>query len=167
MPYSLAMTRGRELLLLAGFTLLLHIPFVTQPVQGDEITYLDEAHQVLRQPLTPLNFSYVFQGHMVDAMGHPHPPLNAYLLGLALLLRGHFSVLFFHVFSLLFTLAISIAAYALAVLFTAEPLWVGLLVAASPIVQASTNTVAGPEPPALAFLLIGAAAFLWRRFWVS
>lgn len=161
------MKRGRELLLLSAFTLLLHVPFLTQPVQGDEITYLDEAQQVLRQPLTPLHFSYVFQGHMVNAMGHPHPPLNAYLLALAWILRGHFSLVFFHVVYLLFTLGISLAAYALAALFTSEPIWAGLLVAASPIVQASTNTVAGPEPPALAFLLIGAAAFLGRRFWIG
>jgi len=160
----LDMTRPRELLLLAAFTVLLHLPFLTQPVQGDEITYLDHAQEVLRQPLTPLNYSYVFQGHVVDAMGHPHPPLNAYLLALAWVLRGHFSVLFFRIFYLLFTLGISFAAYALAALFTSQPLWAALLVAASPVVQVSTNTVAGPEPPALAFLLIGVAAFLGRWF---
>jgi len=161
------LTRGRELLLLAAFTVLLHVPFLNQPVQGDEVTYLDVAREVLRQPLTPLNFQYVFQGHLVDAAGHPHPPLNAYLLALAWVLRGQFSVVFFHAFYLLFALGISFAAYALAARFTSQPLWGALLVAASPIVQVNTNTLAGPEAPALAFLLTGAAAFFWRRFWIS
>ncbi len=161
------MKRSRELLLLAAFTILLHTPFLKQPVQGDEITYLDVAREVLRQPLTPLNFRYVFQGHLVEAAGHPHPPLNAYLLALAWVLRGHFSVFSFHVFYLLFALGISFAAYALAARFTPHPLWGALLVAASPIVQVNTNTLAGPESPALAFLLAGAAAFFWRRFCIS
>ena len=157
----------RDLILLAAFTVLLHVPFLTQPVQGDEVTYLDIARHVLRQPLTPLNFQYVFLGHLVDAAGHPHPPLNAYLLALAWIVRGHFSVLFFHLFYLLFALGISFAAYALAARFTSRPLWGALLVAASPLVQVNTNTLAGPESPALAFLLAGAAAFFARRFWMA
>jgi hypothetical protein len=90
--------RRRDLVLLTAFTLLLHAPFLTQPVQGDEVTYLDIAGHVLRQPLTPLNFQYVFLGRLMDATGHPHPPLNAYILALAWILRGHFSAPFFHVF---------------------------------------------------------------------
>jgi hypothetical protein len=161
------MSRGRQFLLLAAFTLLLHVPFLTQPVQGDEVNYLDFAQQVFRQPLTPLNFSYVFQGQMVDAAGHPHPPLNAYILALIWILGGHFSVVFFHACYLLFALGISFAAYALAARFTSQPLWAALLVAASPIVQVNTNTLGLPEAPGLALLLIGAAAFLWRRFWIA
>jgi hypothetical protein len=161
------MSRSRQLVLLAAFTLLLHVPFIKQPVQGDEVTYLDIAQQVFRQPLTPLNFSYVFQGRIVDAAGHPHPPLNAYILALIWIIRGHFSVVFFHACYLLFALGISFAAYALAARFTSQPLWAALLVAASPLVEVNTNTLAGTEAPGLAFLLIGAAAFLWRRFWIA
>jgi len=157
----------RNLLLVAAFTVLLHLPFLWQPVQGDEITYLDIAKHVLSEPLTPLNFQYVFLGHMADASGHPHPPLNGYLLALAWILRGHFSVLFFHAFYLLFALGIGFAAYALAARFTTSPLWAALLVAASPLVQVNTNTLAGPESPGLAFLLIGAAAFFWERFEIA
>jgi len=158
---------ARDLLLLAAFTLALHAPFLRQPVEGDEVNYLDFAAHVLQQPLTPLNFQFVFQGHMVDAAGHPHPPLNAYILAGAWLLRGRFSVFFFHCFYLLFTLGISFAAYALAARFTSRPLWGALLVAASPIVQVNTNTLASPETPALALLLIGSAAFFGRWFWLA
>jgi hypothetical protein len=158
---------ARDLLLLAAFTLALHAPFLRQPVQGDEVNYLDMAAHVLKQPLTPLNFQFVFQGKMVDAAGHPHPPMNAYILAVAWLLRGHFSVFFFHCFYLLFTLGISFSAYALAAHFTDRPFWGALLIAASPIVQVNTNTLAGPEAPALALLLIGAAAFFGRWFWLA
>jgi len=158
---------ARNLLLLAAFTLALHAPFLRQPVEGDEVNYLDFAAHVLKQPLEPLNFQFVFQGHTVDAAGHPHPPLNAYILAVAWLLRGHFSVFFFHCFYLLFTLGISFAAYALAARFTSRPLWAALLIAASPIVQVNTNTLASPEAPALALLLIGAAAFFGRWFWLA
>ncbi len=160
-------SRVRDLLVLAVFTLLLHAPFLRQPVQGDEVNYLDMAKEVFRQPLTPQNFRFVFQGHLVDMMGHSHPPLNAYLLTLPWMLMGRFSTLFFHLFYLVFALGISFAAYALAIHFTPAPLWGALLVAASPLVQVNTNTLAGPESPGLAFLLIGAAAFFWRRFWIS
>ena len=159
-----AMSRGRQLWLLTAFTLLLHLPFLTQPVQGDEVNYLDIAHQVFRQPLTPLNFSYVFQGRLVDVAGHPHPPLTSYFLALLLLLRGHVSVVFFHAYYLVFALGISFAAYAVAAYFTPQPLWAALLVAASPLVQVHSNALGLPESPALALLLVGAAAFFWGRF---
>jgi len=167
METGLKKSLAHDLLVLAAFTLLLHAPFLRQPVQGDEINYLDMAAHVLQHPLTPLDFQFVFQGHMVDANGHPHPPLNAYILAVAWLVRGHFSVFFFHCFYLLFTMAIGFAAYALARRFTSRPLWAALLVAASPIVQVNTNTLAGPEAPALALLLIGAAAFFGRWFWLA
>lgn len=158
------MSRSRQLLLLGGFTLLLHIPFLFQPVQGDEVNYLDMAKQVIERPLTPLNFQYVFQGRPIDMAGHPHPPLNAYILALLWVLWGGFSPLFFHGAYLLFALTISFAAYALAARFTTQPLWAALLVASSPLVQVNNNTLAIPEGPTLAFLLLGAALYLRERF---
>ena len=151
------------MLLLGGFTLLLHLPFLFQPVQEDEVNYLDMAKQVLERPLTPLNFRYVFQGRLVDMAGHPHPPLNAYFLAMLWAPWGGFSPLFFHAAYLLFALTISFAAYALAARFTTQPLWAALLVASSPLVQANTNTLAA-EAPTLAFLLLGAALYLRERF---
>ena len=151
------MSRARPLLLLSAFTLLLHLPFIFQPVHGDEVNDLHMARQVFEQPLTPLNFRYVFQGREVDMGGHPHPPLNVYLLALLWWLRGGFSELFVHTAYLVFALAISFAAYAMAARFTSRPLWAALLVASSPLVQVSTG-------PVLAFGLVGAALFLHRRF---
>lgn len=156
--------RRRDLLVVAGFVLLLHLPFVTQPVQGDEVNYLDVARHVFTEPLTPTDFSFVFQGHRVEMSGHPHPPLNAYLLTIPWFIAGGFSVPVFHLFFIAFAIAIGWAAYWLALYFTPHPLWAALLVSACPLVEVNSNTVAGPEPALLAFLLIGAAAFFGRRF---
>lgn len=164
--FSKAPNWRRELLLLTGLILLLHLPFISQPVQGDEVNYLDVAREVFHQPLTPTNFSFVFQGHRVSMSGHPHPPLNAYLLTLPWLVAGGFSVPVFHLFYVIFALVIGYTAYVLALYFTPHAFWAALLISASPLVQVNANTVAGPEPPLLCFVLIGAAAFFWRRFWV-
>ena len=152
-----------HLTLLAVFTLLLHLPFVARPVQGDEVNYIDIARHILDQPLTPLNFQYVFQGIRFDMAGHPHPPLNAYLIALLWWLRGAFSPAATHAAYLLFSLATSFGAYALAARFTARPLWAALLVASAPAVQVAANTMESDAPP-LAFLICGAALFLGGRW---
>src|SRR5579885_54290 len=160
-------SRRQDLAFLAAFTLLLHVPFLNQAVEGDEINYLDFARHILIRPLAPFDFQYVFHGKWVQAAGHPHPPLDSYLLALAWKIRGHFSIHFFHVFYLTFALGISFATYAIAARFTRRPLWAALLAAASPLIQVNTNTLASPESPGLALLLSGAAAFFWRRFLLS
>jgi hypothetical protein len=162
-----ARSRRQDLAFLAAFTLLLHVPFLNQAVEGDEINYLDFARHILIRPLAPFDFQYVFHGKWVQAAGHPHPPLDSYLLALAWKIRGHFSIHFFHVFYLTFALGISFATYAIAARFTRRPLWAALLAAASPLIQVNTNTLASPESPGLALLLSGAAAFFWRRFLLS
>ena len=152
-----------HLALLAVFTLLLHLPFVARPVQGDEVNYIDIARHILDHPLTPLNFEYVFQGVRFDMAGHLHPPLNAYLIAMLWWLRGDFSLFTTHAAYLLFSIATSFGAYALAARFTRRPLWAALLVASAPVVQVAANTVES-DAPALAFLVCGAALFLAGRW---
>jgi len=152
-----------HLALLAVFTLLLHLPFVARPVQGDEVNYIDIARHILEQPLRPLNFPYVFQGVRFDMAGHLHPPLNAYLIALLWWLRGDFSPAATHAAYLLFSIATSFGAYALAARFTTRPLWAALLAASAPAVQVAANTVES-DAPALAFLICGAALFLAGRW---
>jgi hypothetical protein len=153
---------------LSAFTLLLHAPFLARPFHNDETNYLDMAANVFDHPLTPLNFTYIFQGQRPDMVGHPHPPLVAYLLAALWSLRGWASPTFFHAAFLFFPLAIAWASYFLAEHFLGDSrraaLWVALLVSAAPAVQVAANSVE-TDTPALAFLLAGAAFFLARR-WV-
>jgi hypothetical protein len=154
--------------LFIAHSFLLHAPFAAPArVQGDEVNYLDMAAHVLQQPLTPLNFQFVFMGRLVDAAGHPHPPLNAYMLAAAWLLRGHFSVFFFPLLlpavragHQLRRLRAGGALHNAAALGSAADRGVAL-------VQVNTNTLASPEAPALALLLIGAAAFFGEWFWMA
>jgi hypothetical protein len=164
-------SRTRNLAVLAVFTLLLHAPFLARPFHNDETNYLDFAANVFDHPLTPLNFTYIFQGMRVDMAGHPHPPLVAYLLAALWSLRGLATPRFFHAAFLIFPLTIAWATYFIAEHFLGDadtrgmsaPLWVGLLVSAAPAVQVAANSVE-TDTPALAFLLAGAAFFLTRRW---
>ncbi len=166
-------SRSRHLAVLAAFTLLLHAPFLARSFHNDETNYLDMAANVFDHPLTPLNFTYIFQGMRLDVAGHPHPPLVAYLLAALWSLRGLATPRFLHAAFLIFPLTISWAAYFIAGHFlenetTAKksmsaPLWVALLVSAAPAVQVAANSVE-TDTPALAFLLAGAAFFLARRW---
>jgi hypothetical protein len=158
---------------LSAFTLLLHAPFLARPFHNDEPNYLDFAANVFDHPLTPLNFTYIFQGMRLDAAGHPHPPLVMYLLAALWSLRGWASPEFFHAVYLIFPLTIAWAAYFIAEHFLesgvtkrpgmSAPLWVALLVSAAPAVQVAANSVE-TDTPALAFLLAGAVFFLARRW---
>ncbi len=158
-------SRTRDLALLAAFTLLLHAPFLTRPFHNDEVNYLDIASNVFDHPLTPLNFTYIFQGIHVDMAGHPHPPLIAYVLAGLWSLRGWASPVFFHFVFLIFPLAIAWSAYFVARNFLDDrgALWAALFVSAAPAVVVAANSVE-TDSPALAFLLAGAAFFLARRW---
>jgi len=77
-----------KLLLVLAVVLLLRAPFLNQAIQGDDINYLAAAQHAQIDPAHPLNMKYVFLGELVDMEGHPHPPLNAWFLGLLLALFG-------------------------------------------------------------------------------
>ncbi len=158
-----ASSRLNQLLLLTVFTLAIHAPFLGQGPQADEVNYLDIASQVFEHPATPLDFSYVFQGHVVDMGGHSHPPLNAYFLALIWGTWGRFSPPVFHAVYLIFALGISFAAYSIAAQFTSQPLWAAVLVTSAPVIQVAAGSLE-TDAPALALLLAGVAFFLARRF---
>ena len=77
----------RQTILIVGLVILLRLPFLNQPIQGDDPYYLYGAEHAQIDPLHPLDTRYVFLGDMVDMRGHPHPPLNAWILGALLAIR--------------------------------------------------------------------------------
>ena len=66
----------RDLLLLAGLVLLIRLPFLAQPIQGDDVYYLAMARNGLVDPLHPMQMGYVYQGQHIWMAGHSHPPLE-------------------------------------------------------------------------------------------
>ncbi|HXK02874.1 MAG TPA: hypothetical protein VMS37_10755, partial [Verrucomicrobiae bacterium] len=85
-----------KLWLLLALMVLLRLPFLNTPIQGDDHIYLTEAEHALIDPLHPNNLKYVFIGDEVDLRGHPHPPGNAWILAALLLLFGDVKEVPFH-----------------------------------------------------------------------
>ncbi|MBK5290750.1 MAG: glycosyltransferase family 39 protein [Acidobacteriia bacterium] len=150
----------RPILLILGVLLLVRLPFLTHPVQGDDFYYLAGAQHAQIDPLHPNHARYVFQGVEVDMRGHPHPPLNAWFLAGVLALRGDIDEVPFHTAYLLFSLIAVWAMWSLAKRFCARPVWATLFLIATPafVVQ---GTSLEADLPLLAFWL--AAIALWVR----
>ncbi len=151
--------RGRPPALLL-LVLLLHVPFLNRGVNTDDVIYLDLAENALRKPFAPHDLTYVFQGKQVDMAGHPHPPLNAYLLAVLWAARGGFSERFFHAAYLVFPLAAALAMYFLAMRFTCRPWPAAAIFATAPVVQVVSHSLES-DSPTLALGLAGIALFVY------
>src|SRR5215831_15926282 len=103
---------ARDLALLIGLTVALHLPFIGQAFHLDDVQYLDIARNVYRNPLFPLDLPITFEGLHYNLWGHSHPPLNSYLIA-ALLLFHHRSPseVFLHTSFLVFPLLAAISFY--------------------------------------------------------
>lgn len=155
-----ASARARQLAALLFLVLLLHLPFLGRGVNTDDVIYLDLAENALRRPLTPHDLPYLFHGKRVDMAGHPHPPLNAYLLAALWAVRGSFSERFFHAAYLVFPVAVALAMYFLAMRFTCRPWPAAAIFATAPVVQVVSHSLES-DSPTLAFGLVGITLFVY------
>jgi hypothetical protein len=73
-----------RLALVLAVVLLIRLPFLNQAIQGDDVYYLAGAEHAQIDPLDPNHVQYVSMGDRVDLRGFPHPPFNAWFLGLLL-----------------------------------------------------------------------------------
>ncbi|MCS6951906.1 MAG: glycosyltransferase family 39 protein [Bryobacterales bacterium] len=126
------MSGTRDLLVVVGAVLLLRLPFLDHPIQGDDIYYLAGAQHAQIEPLHPNHARYVFQGEVVAMQGHPHPPLNAWFLGALLALLGDIREVPFHAAYISFSLIAALATLSLARRFTRRPILATLLFLATP-----------------------------------
>ncbi len=150
----------RPILIIVGLLLLVRLPFLSHPIQGDDFYYLAGAEHAQIDPLHPTHARYVFQGVEVDMRGHPHPPLNAWFLGAVLAAWGDIAEVPFHAAYLLFSLIAVAAMWSLARRFCACPVWATLFLIATPafVIQ---GTSLEADLPLLAFWL--AAIALWVK----
>jgi hypothetical protein len=137
---------------------LIRLPFLQQPIQGDDVYYLAIARNARVDPLHPMQMGYTFQGARVSMAGHPHPPLNAYILAGLIHLFGGVRELPFHTVYLTFSLIAAAAMYRLARRFTAHPLLAALLFAAVPAFVVNGNSLEA-DLPFLAFWMAGFALY--------
>ena len=153
---------GRGLWLVLGFTLLLRLPFLNQPVQGDDDIYITEAAHAQIEPLHPANVTYVFRGDVVDLRGHSHPPLNAWPLALLVAAFGEVKEIPFHAAYIAFSLIAVWSMWSLAKRFSPHPFWATLLFCAVPAFVVNGNSFE-PDIPFLAFWMASIALFVSGR----
>ncbi len=149
----------RELLIVGLFVLALRVPFLNQAIQGDDVYYLYAAEHAQIDPLHPMHARYVFLGQMVDMRGHPHPPLNAWYLGLLLAIFRDISEIPFHAAYIPFSLIAALSALSLARRFSPYPLWATLLFLVTPAFVINGNSLEA-DLPFLAFWLLAIAFFV-------
>src|SRR5580692_1157599 len=151
---------------LLAVVLLIRIPFLNQPIQGDDDIYITEAAHAQVDPLHPANTHYVFRGDVVDLRGQTHPPLNAWPLALLVAAFGGVQEIPFHAAYIVFSLIAVWAMWSLARRFSPHPLWATLLFCAVPAFVVNGNSLE-PDVPFLAFWMASIALFCSGRIWLA
>ncbi len=152
----------RDRLLILALVLLIRLPFLNHPIQGDDAYYLAFAQHAQIEPLHPANFKHIATGITVDMRGYPHPPFNGWYLGLLLALLGDIHELPFHLAYLPFSFIAALAAYSIARKLSTAPLWATLLFIATPAFVINGTSLES-DLPHLAFFLAAIACFLNGR----
>ena len=150
----------KQILVVTLLVLALRLPFLNQAIQGDDVYYLYGAQHAQSDPLHPNHARYVFLGEMVDMRGHPHPPLNAWVLAALLAIVGDIREPVFHAAYILFSLIAAFSALALARRFTAHPLAATLLFLVTPGFVVNGNSLES-DLPFVAFWLASIALFVY------
>jgi len=145
-----------------GLVLAIRIPFWNQAIQGDDPIYLHEAAHALIEPLHPDNTRYVFQGALVDLRGHPHGPMDAWMLAGLLAIFGDVREIPFHAAYTIFSLIAAASMWSLARRFSPHPLWASLLFLAVPVFVVNGNSLE-TDLPFLAFWMAAVALFPSHR----
>lgn len=139
--------------------LALRLPFLNQAIQGDDYYYLSGAMHAQIDPLHPTHGEYVFGGQKVDMRGHPHPPLNMWVLGGLLALIGDIEEVPFHAAYVLFSLLAAWAMWQLALRFSSRPVLATLFFLAVPAFLINGNSLES-DIPFLAFWMLSVALFV-------
>ncbi len=141
------------------FVLLLRVPFLNQPIQGDDVYYLAGAEHAQIDPLHPHHTRYAFQGDMVDMRGHPHPPMNAWILGLLLAIFGDVREIPFHAAYVIFSLMAALSMLSLARRFAPYRVIAAFLFLATPAFVINGMSLES-DLPLIAFWLAAMALFI-------
>ncbi|MEP7362985.1 MAG: glycosyltransferase family 39 protein [Acidobacteriota bacterium] len=145
----------RAWLVIAALVILIRLPFLSTPIQGDDPYYLFGAQHAQIDPWHPSHARYVFQGKEVDMRGHPHPPGNAWFLAALLAWMGDVREVPFHAAYLAWSLLAAAAAYTLAKRFSSVPLWAAAMFLVTPAFVINGNSLESDLP----FVALWLAAF--------
>jgi len=149
----------RQTFAIIALVILLRLPFLNQPIQGDDVYYLYGAQHAQIDPLHPLNTRYMFLGDMVDMRGHPHGPLNPWILAILLAALGDVREVPFHAAYAVFSVIAALAMWSLARRFCERPFAATLLFIAVPAFVVNGNSFEA-DLPFLAFWMASVALFV-------
>jgi hypothetical protein len=147
------------LLIVTFLVLLVRLPFLHQAIQLDDIYYLTGAQHAQTDPLHPHRAHYIFEGALVDMRGHPHPPLNTWVLALLLATLHGVHLSMFHLVYIAFSWIAAISVYSLARRFTQRPMMATLMFLAMPVFWIEGNSLMA-DLPFLALWTAALALFL-------
>lgn len=153
------------LLVILAVAVVIRLPFLNQAISGDDVYYLAGAAHAQIDPLHPNHAKYVFLGDVVDLRGHPHPPLNAWVLGAILAAMGDVGEVPFHAVYILFSVVAALSMWSLAQRFGERPVWATLLFVAVPAFVINGNSLES-DLPHLAFWMASVALFI-RGSWLA
>jgi 4-amino-4-deoxy-L-arabinose transferase-like glycosyltransferase len=139
--------------------LLLRLPFLNQPIQGDDVYYLYGAEHAQIDPAHPHRAEYIFLGEKVSMRGHPHPPLNTWFLAALLAIFGDIHEIPFHAAYLIFSLIAALSALSLARRFTPKPLLATILFLVTPAFVINGTSLEA-DLPFVALWLASTALFI-------
>jgi hypothetical protein len=151
-----------HLWLALAIVLLIRVPFWNQAILGDDATYLTAAKHALIEPLHPDHTKIVFLGQEWDLRGHPHGPLNAWVLAGLIVIVGGVKEIPFHAAYTVFSLLAVWAMWSLARRFSPQPLWATLLFIAAPVFVVNGNSLE-TDVPFVALWLASVALFERHR----
>jgi dolichyl-phosphate-mannose-protein mannosyltransferase len=146
-------------LALVALVILLRLPFLNQPIQGDDVYYLYGAEHAQIDPLHPLDTRYMFSGDMVDMRGHPHGPMNSWILAILLAAFGRVREIPFHLGYTLFSVIAALSMWSLARRFCDRPFIATLLFLAVPAFVVNGNSFEA-DLPFLAFWMASVGLFV-------
>jgi len=149
----------KRTLAIIALVILLRLPFLNQPIQGDDVDYLYGAEHAQIDPLHPLNTHYVFSGDMVDMRGHSHGPVNSWILAILLAAMGDVYEVPFHLAYTLFSIIAALSMWSLARRFCERPFAATLLFIAVPAFVVNGNSFEA-DLPFLAFWMASTALFV-------
>lgn len=128
-------------------------------MQGDDYYYLAGAMRAQIDPAHPTHGRYVFLGEWVDMRGHPHPPLNMWVLGALLAAAGDIREVPFHAAYVVFSLVAVLGVAWLAHRFGAPPGWAALTFAAAPAFLVNGNSLEA-DVPLVALWILSVALYV-------
>ena len=152
-----------SLFLLLAIVLLIRIAFCTQAIQGDDPYYIFGAQHALIDPAHPSHARYAFQGEIVDMRGHPHPPLNSWVLAALIAIFGDVYEVPFHLVFALFSVIAVWAMWSLASRWSPHPFLTTLAFIAVPAFTINGNSLES-DIPFVAWWLAGIALFTSKRY---